>query len=62
MTDEDKRIIAEAAQRRIVKEAIKEWMDEKFVDFGRWTFTAFLASLLGALIYFMLIANGWHHK
>ena len=49
-------------QKRIVKEAIKEWCDEKLLAFGRWSFITILTATLGALFYFILSANGWHHK
>ena len=42
-----------------VKEAIKEWLDEKFAMFGRWGFTSLAALVLAALAYFILWANGW---
>jgi hypothetical protein len=46
--------------KRIIKEALKEWMDDRFADFGRWSFGAIMAAVFAALTYFMLWANGWH--
>ena len=40
-------------QKKIVKEAIMEWLDEKYAQLGRWTFHGILAAALGALTYFM---------
>lgn len=55
MNEEDlKRITKEAH-----KEALKEWLDEKFAQFGRWSVTTIAAMVLAALIYFMLFTNGW---
>lgn len=48
--------------KRAFKEAIKEWMNERFIDVGRWTVSAFLVALLTALIYLTLTFNGWHQK
>lgn len=45
--------------KKIVKEAIKEWLDEQFSDFGKWTFKSLMAAALGALVYFILCSNGW---
>ena len=44
-------------QKKIVKEAIMEWLDDKYAQFGRWTFHGILAAALGVLAYF-LAAHG----
>lgn len=58
MTGKDK-----DAQARIdketVKEALKEWLDDKFAAFGRWSFAAAAAAAFAALMYFVLKMNGW---
>lgn len=43
-----------------LKEALKEWLDEKFATFGKWSLGAIGAAALGALAWFILTANGWH--
>lgn len=43
-----------------LKEALKEWLDEKFTQFGKWSFGAICAAGFGALAYFILAMNGWH--
>ena len=50
----------EDMQKRVMKEAIKEWLDEQFARFGRWSFYGIAAAGLGALAYFLLTASGWH--
>lgn len=40
-----------------MKEAIKEWMDEQFAEFGRWSIHAILVAALGALGYY-LVSHG----
>lgn len=45
--------------KKIAKEALQEWLDGKFAEFGRWTFYGILAMALVALIYFILKMNGW---
>lgn len=52
--DERKRLMKEA-----IKEGIKEWLDEVYKKFGRWTLQTVGALALAALIYFMLKMNGW---
>lgn len=46
--------------KEIVKEAIKEWMDERFSAFGKWTIATAGVVLFGWAIYGLLLLNGWH--
>lgn len=46
--------------KRITKEALKEWLDDKFQQFGKWTLGGIIAAGLFALVYFILSLNGWH--
>lgn len=41
------------------KEAIKEWLDEQFIKFGKLTFYSLLALILSTATYFALNLNGW---
>lgn len=43
-----------------MRDAIKEWLDEKFAEFGWWSAKALAALVFAALIYFVLSQNGWH--
>ena len=52
----------EDMQKRVMKEAIKEWLDDQFTKVGKWTAAGFAALLLSALVYLILLANGWHPK
>lgn len=52
---EDKALIKEA-----VKETLREWLDEKYVVFGKWSFRGILAMLLAAIAYFISTQNGWY--
>ncbi len=53
--------LTQAEMRAAIRDAIKEWLDERFAEFGRWSLGAFMASLLAALIVFILHMNGWHN-
>lgn len=53
LTDDDE-------MKRIIKEALREWLDEKFMAFGKWSMASFAAMALAALVYFILWVNGWH--
>jgi hypothetical protein len=43
--------------RDAVKEAIEQWMDKKFSEFGRWSFYGIVAAALGVLG-FLIFAKG----
>jgi predicted transcriptional regulator len=55
--EEAKPVISKA----VVKEALKEWLDEKFLTFGKWSAASIAAMLLAAVIYFILTNQGWKH-
>ena len=52
--------MSEDDTKRVYKEALKEWLDEKFVEFGKWSFRAFAAAVFVALVYFILYMHGWY--
>jgi hypothetical protein len=52
---------ASVATKEAVKEALKEWLDDKFLMVGRWTVNGVLAAGLVALVYAILIHQGWKH-
>lgn len=52
----------EQKMKAAVKEGIKEWLDEKYLAFGKWSAGAFMAALFGAVMYFVLTHSGWTHK
>ena len=47
------------AQKRAIKEAINEWLNEKFAEFGRWTFYGLLAAAFAGAVYLALRGQGW---
>lgn len=53
MTDRDE------AMKAAVKEALKEWLDEKFLSFGKWSVAALAAAALAGIVFFVLWASGW---
>lgn len=46
--------------KEAVKEAIKEWLDENFMRFGRWSLSGVMSLLLVGLVYLFMVASGWH--
>jgi len=46
--------------KRALKEAMREWLDDKFAAFGKWSLASLGAAGLFALVYFILSLNGWH--
>lgn len=47
------------AVKEAMKEAITEWLDQKFMLVGKFTVNGFLAAALAALVYAILIHQGW---
>ena len=45
--------------KTLVKEAIKEWLDEQTVKVGKWSLRFIALACLGALTYFILTQQGW---
>lgn len=52
----------ERIYKEAVREALKEWLDEKFTMVGKWTVNSVLAVALAGLVYFVLAWNGWKHS
>jgi len=52
--------IDKAAQKEALKEGIKEWMNEQFAMFGKFTLGALLAAAFGGMVYLSMIGMGWH--
>lgn len=50
---------SDAERKRIVKEAIGEWLDGKFAAFGRWSMAGIAAAALALLAYFLMVKAGW---
>ena len=48
------------AQKEVVKEAIREWLDEQFIKVGKWTIGGICSAGLAALTYWILTSQGWH--
>lgn len=46
-------------QKEIVKDAIREWLDEKYSAFGKWTLHGLLAAALGAIAYYLVTHGGF---
>ncbi len=54
MTVDDEKI------KEAAKEAIREFLDEKFAAFGKWSLASIAALVLAGVVYFILLVNGWH--
>ena len=45
-------------QKDLIKEAFKEWLDEKASQFGKWTLKYIGTAIVGAMLYY-LVVNGF---
>lgn len=52
--------MSEQDVKEALKEAIKEWLDDKILQFGKWSLGALASAGLFALVYFILSINGFH--
>ena len=46
--------------KALVKEAIKEWLDDQTNKVGKWSLRIIVGLVLAALVYFVLTQHGWH--
>ena len=52
--------ITNEEKKEIIKNALKEWLDEQFAIFGKWTLTGLSAAALTGLVYLALVSAGLH--
>ncbi len=60
LADAEIREAVKEVAKDAAKDAIKEFLDEKFAAFGKWSMASIGAMCLAALVYFILLMNGWH--
>lgn len=48
-----------AVMKEAVKEALREWLDDKFAEVGKWSIRSAVALALAALVYWVLTTKGW---
>lgn len=60
VSDDEQKETARDDQKEIVKEALKEWLDEKWATFGKWTAKGLATMAFSALVYWWLSTHGWH--
>lgn len=49
----------EGTMREVFREAINEWINDKFREFGKWSIKGLAALAFGLLIYLVLVQHGW---
>lgn len=54
------KILAEAETKRVFKEALNEWLDHKFADFGKWSAVGILSTLFVAFVVIVMWTQGYH--
>lgn len=64
MSEERRKSVVREGEKDLMKEAIKEglreWLDEKYAAFGRWTFRGLMALTFSALVWLIALSQGWH--
>ena len=46
--------------KEAMKEALKEWIEDKYTQFGKFSFWTLGALFLAGIVYFILRTHGWH--
>lgn len=54
------KILAEAETKRVFKEAVNEWAEEKFAQFNASVVKKLWVTLFVALVFFVMWAQGYH--
>lgn len=58
--------IPDEAMKAAVKEALKEWLDERWTlytsTFGKWVLGVIAAGVLAGMVYLILWSSGWRHQ
>lgn len=51
---------ADEQTKEAVKEALREWLDEKYAAFGRWSLHGLIAAGMAGMVALFLWSQGWH--
>jgi hypothetical protein len=46
-------------QKALIKEAFREWLDEKYAEFGKWTFNKIMGLCFVAVVSLLVIYGFW---
>lgn len=46
-------------QKKLVKEALHEWLETKWAEVGKWSVRGIIAMALAVLAYLFLATHGW---
>ena len=57
MSEKDLRNLAD---KEAIKEALSEWLDKQWAEFGKWTFKGLLLMAFAGCVYLGLISQGYH--
>lgn len=60
MAGEDMSELRTKEVEEAVKKALREWLDEKYSQFGKWTLHGLAAAGLGGLVWLFMVSSGWH--
>ena len=45
--------------KEAMKEGLQEWLDKKFMEFGKWRLKGITAMVLVGLVYLWAASHGW---
>ena len=47
--------LSQDERKAIIKEALTEWLDQKYMEFGKWSFKSFAALCFVATLYWLVL-------
>lgn len=45
--------------KNALKAGLQEWLNARLADFGMWSIRTIATLLVGGLVYFFILTNGW---
>lgn len=55
----DRSAVEREYDKEVIKEALHEWLDDKYAQFGRWSLTGIAAAALFVIAWLVLTSHGW---
>ena len=52
-------VMEKSEAKEAVKEAITEWMNEKFLTFGKWSMMGIFSMAFAVIVYVFMFTTGW---
>lgn len=58
-TKEEKRLLEVEEIQKALRDELRLWLNEQFVQFGKWSLKGIVALILAGLVYLFITTHGW---